>query len=254
MGNHSQTPQKILAIETSGKTMSIALAEVSRDVFTLRGDLFFDVGLRHSEILKDCCMFLMQKCLWQKEDLTALTVCTGPGSFTGLRVGISFARAMAQVLEIPLIGVPAFELIAHSIQPEIAKSKTLGVLIDSIGNEVFAGFFKSPNLSHPIQPYRVYWIDELCKDLKKRSQITLVGQGFLRYENQIRSYLGTRIVTVDKALQVPQAKTLAEIAAKKISSSMFSKNSWEKVVPFYLRPPIAVERKETYRIKRRDNP
>jgi tRNA threonylcarbamoyl adenosine modification protein YeaZ len=267
---NSKISQKILAVETSGKTMSIALAECSKDFCTIRSEMYFDIGLRHSEILKESCAFLMEKSMWKKEDLTALAVCTGPGSFTGLRVGIAFTRAMAQVLQIPLIGITAFEVIAHSVALSVEnpprmrraspsllfskerntflkKNKIIGVLIDSIGNEVFTGFFNSSNLNHPIEPYKVYRVPELCKELKRYSEVVLAGQGFLRHEKEFRSQLGMRITAVENNLQVPRAEVLVQIAAGKIKNSVFSKNIWKQVVPFYLRLPIAVERKAGYR-------
>ena len=86
--------QKILAVETSGKTLSVAVAESDAQGCGVRAEVFFDVGLRHSEMLQPACDFVLRQCSWRLEDLTLLAVSTGPGSFTGLRVGIAFMRAL----------------------------------------------------------------------------------------------------------------------------------------------------------------
>lgn len=230
-----------LAIETSGRKFSIALGESSASGFVLKGELFLDVGLRHSEILKDACVWLLEKCVWTKEDLTFLSVSTGPGSFTGLRVGISFARAMAQGLNIPLIGVPTFEVIAAGLSHSSSSLSRGCVLIDSIGDEVFAGFFE-PGEIRPSEPYAILKVPELLKKVRRNAKTIFAGEGFLHYESEIRKHLGRRIVDVSYDQHFPQARYLAERAFLKIKRSRPSKNSWRKVAPFYLRLPMAVER------------
>jgi tRNA threonylcarbamoyl adenosine modification protein YeaZ len=289
--------EKILAIETSGKTLGVALAEEGYDhphpralaskergesggrggktralqSCRIIGEVCFDVGLRHSEILKDCCAFLMEKCHWQKTDLTTLAVSTGPGSFTGLRVGIAFARALAQALDLPLLGIPTFEVLASALQEKWGfigvggvggggdgeGGKKIGILIDSIGNEVFAGFFKGASLK-PIKPYGVYTIEQLCKNIKtmdfrfgrndRPGGIILAGPALERHEKEIRATLGQNFVLKkDREGNIPQASILAKIALEKMKRFKPTHWNWEKVTPFYLRRPIAIERAAHYR-------
>lgn len=244
MEKNIEPSEKILAIETSGKILSVAIAESSlNSKCCVKGELFFDVGLRHSEILKEACSFLMEKSLWKKEDLNFIAVSTGPGSFTGLRVGIAFARALAQTLHIPLIGVPSFEIMAQGVSHE---KNSLCVMIDSIGEEVFAGFF-NPGRTKPKGSYKIFHIDHLCKKLKTYSKIICAGNGFGKYKNKIEKYAGIRFISAPSDENIFQARRLAELAQDRIKSGKIPGNSWKKVFPFYLRNPIAVERKEKYR-------
>lgn len=232
--------EKILAIETSGKILSLALAEGQRggQNFKLKAELYFDMGLRHSEILKDCVAFLMDHCRWKKEELTLLAVSTGPGSFTGLRVGIAFARALAQFLKIPLIGVPTFEAIAMKIRK--TNPAPLCILIESIGDEFFAGFFKTGKVV-PAEPYRVYRLPQLFKKIGQNSKIILADDGFLRHQKEFEKKLGKQR-SVTREQNAPSAGALVELALIQAAKSKSGKNSWQKVVPFYLRPPMAIER------------
>ena len=126
--------EKILAIETSGKFLSAACLEKNQTQSILRAEVFYNIGLKHSEKLKEICQNLMHTCGWNLTDLTHLAVSTGPGSFTGLRVGITFARTLAQILQKPLIGIPIFEILAEGL--DTTKDPQC-IIVDSIGQDLF---------------------------------------------------------------------------------------------------------------------
>lgn len=232
--------KKVLAIETSGKMFSLALTEEREGDPFLKGEIFLDAGLRHSEILKKSCELLLNECGWKKEELNLLAVSTGPGSFTGLRVGISFARTLAQFLKVPLIGIPAFEILAQGIVKE-RKAELICILIDSIGHELFAGLFRNSSMK-PNSPYQIVRMNALKQKIKTEKKIIFAGDGFLHYRAEIKKTFGARTIEVPYEKNFPQARVLAELAILKIQRSKVRKNSWRKVVPFYLRPPIAIER------------
>lgn len=243
MEQNSKTAEKILAIETSSRIFSIALAENLGKIF-LKGTLFLNIGLRHSEILKEACDSLLSQCNWKKEDLTAVAVCTGPGSFTGLRVGVSFARAICQGLNLPLIGIPAFEVMHAGVNAVFQGLKKNGVhciLIDSVKNELFGGFFEFGK-KQALEPYRIYSLLELFKKLRAFSKIWISGDGFLHYQKNFETKLGKRLLTAGEEFHFPHARHLAVLALEKLKVSNRKQFVWEKVVPFYLRPSMAEER------------
>lgn len=243
MDKNSKTSEKILAIETSSRIFSIALAESSEKIF-LRGNLFLNVGLKHSEILKDACNFLLSCCNWKKEDFTAVAVCTGPGSFTGLRVGLSFARALCQWLNLPLIGIPAFEVLHAGLNAVLQGLKKTGshcILIDSVKNELFAGFFEFGK-KRPLEPYRIYSLPELFKKLRTFPKIWMSGDGFLHYQKDFETKFGKQLLVAGEAFHFPDARQLAVLALEKLKVSNRKQFAWEKAVPFYLRPSMAEER------------
>ena len=91
---------KILAIETSGHTMSVALAENN----ALVAELFWHDGMKHAERLVSSIAGLLREAGWQPAELARIAVSTGPGSFTGVRIGVTCARTMAQTLGVPVVG------------------------------------------------------------------------------------------------------------------------------------------------------
>ncbi len=231
---------KILAIESSGKTCSVAIAESAQSI-ELRGEVFFDIGLRHSEILKDCCAFLLDKAGWKKDELTHLAVSTGPGSFTGLRVGISFTRALSQALRVPLIGITTFEILATRAR-EFLIEDPLCVCFESIGNEIFAGFFERGKLN-PKSPYEILTLPNLLEKLERWKHTACLGNGCLKHWKELRGALGKKLELLPHPLLYPRAGTLAQMALASARSKKISPQAWKTIVPFYMRPPLAVERR-----------
>ncbi|GHT63126.1 tRNA (adenosine(37)-N6)-threonylcarbamoyltransferase complex dimerization subunit type 1 TsaB [Spirochaetia bacterium] len=105
----------ILAIDTAANVLSVALS-VSRADSNPEQRWYFeaDAGLRHSEILMDMADMLMKQGGLQPAELDLVACMKGPGSFTGLRIGFSAAKALALALEIPFIPIPTLDCMAAS--------------------------------------------------------------------------------------------------------------------------------------------
>ncbi|GHV53800.1 hypothetical protein AGMMS49579_13220 [Spirochaetia bacterium] len=105
----------ILAIDTAANILSVALS-VSRADSNPEQRWYFeaDAGLRHSEILMDMADILMKQGGLQPADLDLVACMKGPGSFTGLRIGFSVAKALALALGIPFIPIPTLDCMAAS--------------------------------------------------------------------------------------------------------------------------------------------
>lgn len=98
----------ILAIDTSTRVSSVALAESGRIV----AELNQDTRLTHSERLMPQIKQLLDMAEKTSRDLSAIAVSIGPGSFTGLRIGMATAKTMAYALGIPVVGVPTLDALA----------------------------------------------------------------------------------------------------------------------------------------------
>ena len=100
----------ILALETSSQVSSVAVASDGR----LIAEITKDAQLTHSETLMLHVEAALKMAATPKEKLAAIAVSLGPGSFTGLRIGLATAKAMAYALRLPLIGVPSLEALAYN--------------------------------------------------------------------------------------------------------------------------------------------
>lgn len=99
----------ILAIDTATLVSSVALAAKGR----LLAELTLQTNLTHSEMLMPHIKMIMEMAKLKRRELKAVAVSVGPGSFTGLRIGLATAKSMAYALDIPIVGVPTLAALAY---------------------------------------------------------------------------------------------------------------------------------------------
>ena len=124
-----------LGIETSSLVSSVALMDES----CLIGELTIQAGLTHSEQLVPHIDMLLRTCQVEKSELKGIMVSIGPGSFTGLRIGMGTAKAMAYALQIPLYGVMTMDSLARNVA---YTDRTICTVIDAQKKHVYAGIYK----------------------------------------------------------------------------------------------------------------
>ena len=101
----------LLAFETSAKAASVALMEGEK----LLGESYQNTGLTHSQTLMVMAEDLLKQCNKTVQDVTAVAVAEGPGSFTGVRIGVAAAKGFAWGREIPCYGISTLEAMAESL-------------------------------------------------------------------------------------------------------------------------------------------
>ena len=102
---------KILAFETSAKAASVALMEKGK----LLGESYQNTGLTHSQTLMVMAEDLLKTCNLTTKDVDAVAVAAGPGSFTGIRIGVAAAKGFAWGAELPCYGVSTLEAMARNL-------------------------------------------------------------------------------------------------------------------------------------------
>jgi tRNA threonylcarbamoyl adenosine modification protein YeaZ len=125
-----------LAIDSSTSVLKVGLAFPNGRIMTLESRDRF----RHAEAIFDLIERLLRQNSVDKNDLTMIIISKGPGSFTGLRVGMASAKGLAVSLEIPLVGVSTYAAFAGRLFNEFGKT---GVLIPSRRNEFYFGLIES---------------------------------------------------------------------------------------------------------------
>ena len=125
----------ILAIDTATSVCSLALY----DGKTVLADFVLDNGLTHSEKMMPLLLDLLQASGVNKEDLTGIAINIGPGSFTGLRIGLASAKTMAYALNIPIVGVCAHQALAYNVRIE---NIYLSPLIDAQKGNVYQAIYR----------------------------------------------------------------------------------------------------------------
>ena len=128
----------ILAFETSAKAASVALMEKGK----LLGESYQNTGLTHSQTLLQMAEDLLKTCGKTPADVTAVAVASGPGSFTGVRIGVAAAKGFAWGSEIPCVGVSTLEAMAENLG---AWDGTVVPTMDARRSQTYTAIFRAEN-------------------------------------------------------------------------------------------------------------
>ncbi len=163
---------KILAFETSAKAASVALTQEGK----LLGESYQNTGLTHSQTLMVMAQDLLQQCGVAISQLDAVAVAKGPGSFTGVRIGVAAAKGLAWGAELPCIGVSTLSAMAVGLG---AWQGYVCPVMDARRSQVYNALFHVDCGKYTrIREDRAISLQELGEDVKNLSQpIFLVGDG-----------------------------------------------------------------------------
>ena len=171
----------ILAFETSAKAASVALMDENR----LLGEAYQNTGLTHSQTLMVMAEDLLRTCGKKPEQVEAVAVAAGPGSFTGVRIGVAAAKGFAWGGEIPCYGVSTLEAMARNL--DVYQGYVLPVM-DARRSQVYTALFHAEKGKlTQVLPDRAISLQQLQEDVNNLKQpIFLVGDGSILCYNAIR--------------------------------------------------------------------
>ena len=226
---------KILAFDTASERGSVALLEGK----TLRAELRSNTTAAHSELLLEAVDFLLGRTGWKLKDLTLSAVGIGPGSFTGIRIGVATGVGLAQSLGIPLVGVSGLDVLAFRAAAQPAVIGRIGVLLDARRSQFYFAEYESEKgrLRRLGKPVLVDAADDMGNYLADIDWIT----GDLDEEQAqatVKSFpCRARWIPVDLFL----AGDVGRLAIER-------KRTWRSgdfiaMEPLYIRPPDAVKNK-----------
>jgi tRNA threonylcarbamoyladenosine biosynthesis protein TsaB len=187
-------------------------------------------GRRHAESLVPAIDHLRRSVGIELEELGAIAVDVGPGLFTGLRVGVATAKAMASALRVPVVGVRSLDLVAFPVR---FTPRLIASVVDARRGEVFFAFYRHvPGGLQRVSEPRVGSTEELTAELLASGEECLaVGDGARRYAGALREL--TSVEVADAGLAFPSAASLVQLAHARALREEFV-NPWD-VEPVYLR-------------------
>ncbi|WP_291116164.1 tRNA (adenosine(37)-N6)-threonylcarbamoyltransferase complex dimerization subunit type 1 TsaB [Flavobacterium sp. UBA6135] len=210
----------ILNIETSTKNCSVSLA--------LHGEIISsrevaDLGYSHAEKLHVFISEVLAEHTIQVSDLSAVAISSGPGSYTGLRIGVAAAKGLSYAANIPLIAVDTMEILARQIQ---VGEGVIVPMIDARRMEVYTATFDKDYIK--IGPTKAEIISEdFYKN--KDGKVTLLGDGAMKCEG----ILNQPKFTIFTNANYPSALQMGNL-----SYASFKKNEFVDIAyfePFYLK-------------------
>lgn len=162
---------KILAIESSAKAASVALVENGK----ILGETFLNCGLTHSVTIMPSVEWLLEMVKLKVSDIDRIVITEGPGSFTGLRIGMAAVKGLAWACDIPCVGVSTLECAA------VGAAHMDGIIcaaMDARANQVYnAIFFAEDGKLTRVSEDRAITIPELLDELSEYESVVLVGDG-----------------------------------------------------------------------------
>lgn len=222
----------ILSIETSGKTGGLALFRE-----TLLGEINFSAKESYSKILFKFLPHLLETAGVSLKDLNYLAVDIGPGSFTGLRIGLSLTKGLHLVHNLPIIAVSSLEVLAFRF---LNSSYPVLSIIDAYTGEIFFAVYKfeGDQLIPLVEP-RLSRIRELPKYIN--FPVVLASETPEKWMGPLNELLRDEIVVPPLRVSL-RASLVAELALLKLRLGTVKVLSGEEVLPLYLKSSEA-ERK-----------
>ena len=187
-------------------------------------------GRRHVETLAPAIEFVCRQARVELSEISAVAVDIGPGLFSGLRVGVATAKAMAQALRVPTVGVSSLDLLAFPVRH---SNRLIVTVIDARRGEVFYAFYRQvPGGAQRLSPYQLGTAEELASELLARGEeCLLVGDGAVRYQDVLREV--ARFDASDILNAYPSAASLVELAHPRAIREEFVPAT--DLAPLYLR-------------------
>jgi tRNA threonylcarbamoyladenosine biosynthesis protein TsaB len=220
----------VLAIDTSTAQVSVAFGDGGR----VLGAVGLVGGRRHAEQLTPAIDYLRRELAVDLSQVAAIAVGTGPGLFTGLRVGVTTAKVMAQVLRIPVVGIPSLDLVAYPLRH---SGRLVVAVLDARRREVFAARYRPvPGGVQRVSEYGVHLPAELVAELAAEFAgeprgILLAGDGIARFPAEFAEL--EHAVTAGDEFAAPSVAALVELATARAEREEFEQPG--ALRPLYLR-------------------
>jgi tRNA threonylcarbamoyladenosine biosynthesis protein TsaB len=216
----------ILSINTSTKQYSLALLENC----TVLAEYLILSGSSHFGDLMPCIDDILKKTTLTTEQIRAVSVSIGPGSFTGTRVGLAVAKGLSQGLGIPIIGVSTLPALASQIP---CLNYDICSLVTSRKGEVFAAVFRHDHDNHLIRITQDASLkgEELLALIKKKTIV--IGNDFTSQSPLVKQYAKENALLAPPNLWSLRASSIGALAFQRLEQG--DSDDIQTLVPLYLR-------------------
>lgn len=219
---------KVLSIETS--TVSAACAVVDEE--KLLGEIVLNGKKRHSVILMPIIDSLLKNLKLDIKDIDAYAVSNGPGSFTGLRIGMATAKGLAQANNKPFIGVSTLDALAFNLA---YTSGIICPILDALRDNAYTALYcYSEGELHRISDYMAVHIEELIAVVKEKnpSCVTFIGDAVPKFKDKLKESF-TNVYFAPSNLNLAKASSLGELGLMRLKNG--AKDDLLISSPIYLR-------------------
>ena len=227
---------KILGIDTSTMAANVAVLEDDK----LICEYTINTKKTHSQKLMPMIENMLKLSDLDIKEIDAIAICVGPGSFTGLRIGMATAKAMAHVNNIPLIGVNSLEILGANMD---LCNRNICSILDAQRNQVYMNKYilKDDKITE-LEEISIKPIDELLEEISSSNEDwVLVGEAVYKYKEKIEEI--SNITIPSPANNITKASTLCFVARDKMLANDQVYNC-DNINPMYIRKSQAEEQYE----------
>lgn len=221
---------KILGIDTSTPIGSIALM----DGDNLVAEHTLNIVQAHSSRLMPAIDSVLKWGDIRVEALDGCAVGIGPGSFTGIRIGVATIKSVCYALDTPIVGISTLEAIAYNLR---STNGVICPLLDARRSEIYGTVFHGgtewKRLSEDLCLSIDAFLDRLNTDVPANGTLNFVGDGLLTYGDAVRERLGARANFAHPIFNVPRGATIAHLGAQRLQHG--ESDSYWTLVPNYVR-------------------
>jgi len=210
---------KILGIDTSSSSLSVAVM----DDDLLKGEFTLNHKLTHSEQMMPLLDSLLSHLELNMSDIDLIGVSVGPGSFTGIRIGVAAANAMAMALDIPVVGISSLEAMAYTAGE---TAYTIVSTFDAQRDRFYFNAYRFENSElKALEAEDVLEKEDLIKKLESYDKVLLLGDAVF-----INEELPLNVKKAKRAVRYVRASSVCELAHR---DYLLGKTGF--AVPVYLR-------------------
>lgn len=215
---------KVLAIDTSNYVMGVSLIDEN----TVVGEVITNLTKNHSVRLMPAVEQLLQECNVKPKELNKIVVAAGPGSYTGVRIGVTVAKTLAWALNIPIVGVSSLEILAAN---GANFSGYICPLFDGRRQQIYTGLYTCEDQTlTSVKEDRIILIADWLHMLKEMGQpVLFIGNDVEQHKETIVEVLGEQAVFTPFTKNNPRPSELAFLGLQKEEQNVHT------FVPSYLR-------------------
>lgn len=226
---------KILALETSSMVASVAV--ISED--KLLAEFTINNKKTHSQMLMPIVEQVTEGLALTLSDIDVFAVSGGPGSFTGIRIGVATVKSLAQALNKPVVGVSGLDGLAYNL---VNFNGIICPMMDARNAQVYTCLYRSNGEEiNRLKEYMAVRVAELISMIQESGEtVMFCGDGLLLHKNLLSEKLGERAKFSQSVFTFQKASSIAFLALQKAKLSDLS--TYNELQPFYLRKSQAEQK------------
>ncbi len=223
---------KIMGLESATLDGSVAVV----DSGGMAVEYFWDVRNAHSEEIFFSIDRVLKEAKTSLHEIDGFAISLGPGSFTGIRIGVTVTRTLAQVLNRPVVGISTLDSLAFNLFP---TDCLVCPIIDALRNEVYTALYTAGKRGlKRLTDYSILNIEDLLSNflppyISKFNNVIFSGPAVKLHQELIKKKLSKGAVIASSDKIIPRGGKLAELGLKTFLRNKGKR--WDKIFPLYIR-------------------